>query len=406
MAAGTESGGNGPVWLSAGFRPFFLLAGVWAIAALPVSLGMILGHWAWPSAYEPLRWHFHEMIFGYIAAVLAGFLLTAIPNWTGRLPLRGWRLLVLVALWLAGRLGIAASGLIGALPAALLDLPFLLVLIAAALREILAGANWRNLPLIAVLALFMLSNLLFHAVSTGLIADSGVESGDDARAALACLVLFIAIVGGRIVPSFTRNWLAKRGASSLPAAFGRFDHLTLLATLAALLIWVLLEDGTPCGLAALAAAALNLARLLRWRGWMTAGEPLLWVLHLGYLWIPIGLALLGASALSPVLSPDLPQTAGIHALTVGAVATMTLAVMSRATLGHSGRALHAGPGLTAAFSLVTLAAIARVAAALWPASTLPLLYASALAWTGAFALFLGTCGPILLGRAAGRQADV
>ncbi len=400
MAVGSKAGGSGIALLSAGFRPFFLLAGAWALIVLPVSLGRLLGAWDWPSAYDPLRWHFHEMVFGYVAAVLAGFLLTAIPNWTGRLPLKGGRLLALVGLWLAGRLGMAVSGVIGPLPAAVLDILFLLALLLSALREIVAGGNWRNLPLIAVLGLFLLSNLLFHAVSAGLLAQSGVGEGADVRSALACLAFLIAIVGGRIVPSFTRNWLAKRSAGVLPAPFGAFDRLTLLATLAALLLWVLLPDGVLCGLALIAAAALNLIRLLRWRGLPAAGEPLLWVLHVGYLWIPVALALLGWSA----LAPDLPQTAGIHALGVGAIGTMTLGVMSRATLGHTGQALSAGPGLTAAFCLITLAAAARVAAALWSAATLPLLHGSAAAWMAAFACFLATCGPILLGRRAGRSA--
>jgi len=383
----------GPAWLSAGYRPFFLLAGLWSIAVLPLSVAAIHGVVPLPSGLETVRWHFHELMFGYITATVAGFLLTAIPNWTGRLPLQGLPLLGLVGLWCAGRLAMFVAGPIGPTAAAVLDLLFLAVLGALVSREIVAGRNWRNLPMLAALATLLGANMLFHAVSLELLPDNGV----DRRTAIACLTLLIVLIGGRVTPSFTRNWMVKRGTTSLPAAFGLLDRVTLLVTLIALLVWIVAPEGLACAAAAALAAGLNLLRLLRWQGHRVLGEPLLWVLHLGYLWIVAGLALLSASALAGGIS----GVTAIHALTAGAMGTMTLGVMSRAILGHGGHELRAGSGLTCAFALVSLAAAARVAATLATALYDPLITLSAGAWIAAFALFLLVCGPKLVTARAG-----
>lgn len=386
-------GGSGPAWLSAGYRPFFLLAGLWSLVVLPLSVAAMRGAVALPIAIDPVRWHFHELMFGYIAASLAGFLLTAVPNWTGRLPLQGRPLLGLVGLWAIGRLAMVTSGLIGVTAAAAADILFLAALLAVASREIVAGRNRRNLPMLAMLAAFLAANGLFHAVSAGLLPADGL----DQRAAIADVTLLIALIGGRIAPSFTRNWLTKRGDGSLPAAFGPVDRASLLATLLALLFWILAPEGPATAIAAAVAAALGLARLMRWRGHRVAGEPLLWVLHLGHLWIVAGLALLAAGA----AGWGVPQAAAVHALTAGAMGTMTLGVMSRAILGHGGHELRAGPALAAAFALMSLAAAARVAATMWDAHFDLLIYLAAGAWMAAFLLFLLTCAPKLVQARAG-----
>jgi len=388
---------SGPVWLSAGYRPFFLAAGLWALGVLPVSVAAILGAVSLPLAVDPVRWHFHELMYGYVAAALAGFLLTAVPNWTGRLPLQGWPLLGLLALWAVGRLAMLASGPLGPAATAATDLLFLAVLLAVVAREIVAGRNRRNLPMVAILAAFLAANGLFHAVS----ADWLPADGLDQRAAIACVILLLALIGGRITPSFTRNWLAKQDSAALPAAFGALDRGALAATLIALVVWIVAPDGLATAAAAAAAAALNLARLLRWQGHRVLGEPLLWVLHLGYLWIALGLALIAGSAVSWG-SGGLPGAAAVHALTAGAMATMTLGVMSRAILGHGGHELRAGPGLTAVFALIALAAALRVTAALSGALFHPLIDLSAAAWMAAFALFLLVCAPKLLTARAGQ----
>lgn len=385
---------GGPAILAQGFRPFFLLAGVWAVAALALSFAWMMGWVAMPSRFDPVRWHVHELLFGYVAAAMAGFLLTAIPNWTGRMPLQDRPLLGLAALWLAGRAATAFSSPIGPWPAALADLSFPLVFAAAMAREVVVGRTWRNLaPVLAVL-LIALCNAVSHAATSGLIETDGV----DLRLAIAVAVALIVLIGGRIVPSFTRNWLAKRGAAARPAPFGWLDRAALGLSAPALAAWAVAPVSDVTGALAGLAAACNLARLVRWRGYATAGEPMVAILHVAYLWVPLGLGLIALGA----WWPGLPQASATHALTAGAIGGMTMAVMSRATLSHTGRAARAGRGLTVAYVLVTLAALARVAAPAAGTMQVALLGVAALAWAGAFIAFLGVCGPMLLRRRAGR----
>ncbi len=381
---------SGPALLSQGFRPFFLLSAIWAVAALVLSQEMIRGRVVLPTAFDPINWHYHELLFGYVAAVIAGFLLTAIPNWTGRLPLQGLPLLGLVVLWLAGRIAVGVSAWIGISAAAAIDMAFLIALASAALREIVAGKNWRNLVPVAGILFLVVANALAHGEAANLVDSEGASQ----RLALAVVVLLISLIGGRVVPSFTRNWLVKHGADRLPASFGTVDRIALAATFAALGLWTVAPEGPVVGAFLAVAALLQFLRLARWRGGTTFREPLLWVLHLGYLWIPCGLALLAANYLLPAV----PANAAIHALTVGAMGTMTLAVMSRAVLGHTGRDLHAGPGLTAVYLLITAAAASRVLAALWDGLYNFLLVTAAGAWSAAFLCFLMVCGPMLVRR--------
>ncbi len=392
---------QGAVLLSAGFRPFFLLAAIWAAVALPLWLAVFAGDAALPTALPPLVWHVHEMVFGFAAAVVAGFLLTAIPNWTGRLPLQGWPLGGLVALWLAGRVAVMASGWIGAAPAAVLDLAFPATFLAVVAREILAGRNWRNLPVVAALALLLIGNALVHAAALGLGDVAGGGLGDLAgigtRLGLATLLGLISLIGGRVVPSFTRNWLARRNPNgAMPAPFSGVDRAALALTVTALLAWVARPDSVATALVCVLAGSALLIRLARWRGAATWSEKLLFVLHLGYFWLGFGLLLLGGATLLPVL----PPTAALHALTVGAIGTMTLAMMTRATRGHAGRPLQADRGTTAIYALITAAAVLRVAAPLAVPLGGPEAYLAALAlagagWCGAFGLFAVLYGPML-----------
>ncbi len=382
-----------PPILRLGFRPFFLAAGIWATAAIAVWLPLFHGSITLPTSFDPIAWHVHEMLFGYVAAVVAGFLLTAIPNWTGRLPLQGPPLAALVFLWLAGRVAVLASGHIGGLAVAIVDLSFPAALLAAVVREIVAGRNWRNLPMPLALAVLLTANALTHMEAMGLAPTGAIGQ----RLGIATIILLISVVGGRIIPSFTRNWLAKRGEARLPVGFNRFDKACVLLVLAALLCWVALPESMASGAMLAAAGLASLARLARWRGHRSLSEPLVWSLHLGFAWLPTGLVLTGLSALSDIV----PPAAGLHALTAGAMGSMTLAVMTRASLGHSNRELAADRTTTAIYLLVFAAAALRVAAAFAGDFSPTLLWGSAAAWTIAFGLFVIHYGAVLLARGKG-----
>lgn len=381
--------GTGLALFSAGFRPFFLLSALWSALALPVWLSVYTGQAVLPSALAPVVWHVHEMIYGYALATVAGFLLTAIPNWTGRLPVRGAPLAILAGLWLAGRIAVLFSGTLGATTAAFADLAFPLAFAAVVARELIAGRNWKNLPMLVALAFLFSGNLMVHLQILGM--ASTAELGN--RLGLATILMLIALVGGRIVPSFTRNWLAKaRPKGRLPAPIGRFDLAALLVTGAGLAAWVIAPAGYATPWFALAAGLAAAARLSRWCGLATLREPLVFILHLGYGWLALGLLLLGFNGLHPLL----PSTTALHALTAGAIGTMTLAVMTRATLGHSGQALVAGRGTQAIYALVILAALLRLAAPLAGADAMNLTWVAGAAWSGAFGLFALVYGSLLL----------
>lgn len=381
--------------LAAGFRPFFLLASVWAAVAVPAWLAAYAYGYALRSGLPPMLWHAREMVFGFGMAAVAGFLLTAIPNWTGRLPLRGAPLAALAALWLAGRVAMLAAGDLG-IAATLADLAFPLALVGVVARELVAGGNWRNLPLLAALGLLLAGNVLVHLQLLEIAYTAALGN----RLGLATLLMLIALVGGRIVPSFTRNWLARRAPrGSMPAPFGSTDGVALAFTAAGLGAWVCAPDSAAAAWLRLAAGLALAARLARWRGAATLAEPLLFVLHAGYGWLAFGLALGGLNALVPFL----PPSSALHALSVGAVGTMTLAVMTRATLGHTGRPLAADGATVAIYALVAAAAVLRVLSPLAGGYALILTSLAGLAWSGAFATFALHYGPYLV-RPAPREA--
>ncbi|MCR4269059.1 NnrS family protein [Nitratireductor sp. ZSWI3] len=377
---------QGPAVLSYGFRPFFLLGALYAglsiLAWLPLYLGLIRTH----SLFAPVDWHVHEMLFGYLAAIVAGFLLTAIPNWTGRLPVQGLPLLALVAIWLAGRAAIFWSASLGWWQTALIDCAFLAALTAAAAREIVAGRNWRNLKVLIPLGVLLAANAVFHV-------EAQIAGLSDAarRLGIGAAIILIMIIGGRIIPSFTRNWLARENPGRLPAPFGRYDVGSLAVSALALAVWVVLPgDGVTAALLAVAAVA-QAVRLARWAGDRTGRDLLVLVLHLAYLFIPAGLALVSLGILFP---ENVPAAAGMHALGGGAIGAMTLAVMVRATLGHTGRPLKAGIGASVIFAAVVLAAILRVVAAFDP--QMMLIHASGTAWAVAFLGFAALFARALL----------
>ncbi len=367
---------DGPAILSQGFRPFFLSGALWAVVAVMLWLPQYFGELTLSNAFQPMDWHAHEALFGYGGAVVAGFLLTAVPNWTGRFPLRGRPLLFLFLAWLSGRLAVALSGHIGWLAAALIDCAFLVLFALVIAREILAGKNWRNFRVLAVVALLAAANVSFHVE-----AHFWGDAAYSRRFAIAVFVALIMLIGGRIVPSFTHTFLLQRRvAGRLPQKFGRFDALCMAASIAALAGWVAVPDNKAVGLALVGAGLLNIARLARWAGERTSGEALVLILHLAFAFIPIGFILSGLAAWSPAI----PLSAGLHAWAAGGVGGMTLAVMTRATLGHTGHALRAGQGTKLVYGSIVLAALARIAAALAPQWSFILLHVAAFAWLAAF----------------------
>ena len=382
---------TGPAILTYGFRPFFFGAAVWAALAMVLWVPMISGLVALPTAFDPVSWHAHEFLYGYLGAVVAGFLLTAVPNWTGRLPIVGWPLGGLAALWFAGRVAVIFSAGLPALLVAAVDLAFPVMLATVIGREIVAGRNWRNLIVLGMLVVFAVGNALFHWEAA---RGEYAAQGYGLRLGLGAGLLMIAVIGGRIIPSFTRNWLARRGPGRLPVPpMQRFDKLALLLLLGALGMWVARPDGLATGGALVVAGACHAMRLARWAGDRTGAEPLVWVLHLAYAFVPLGALAIGLEGLS---SGVFGMAAVQHLWMAGAAGLMTLAVMTRATLGHTGRALTAGRGTVAIYLALVVSVLARLAAGVLPAEAGMLHALSGAAWIGAFGGFAVLYGPLML----------
>ena len=374
---------------SYGFRPFFLAAGLLAVLIVPWWAAALA--WGLPLAtrWPPSFWHGHEMLFGFIVAAIAGFLLTAVPSWTGERGFAGWPLIVLGAIWGLGRIAAATSWLWPAWVVAVVDLSFLPALAALVLPPLLRERN-RNTPLLAVLMALWATNIAFHW---------GISHGDGSISRHALLIgidivlVLTTVIGGRIIPAFTNAALKQAGDSIRLHSWPAFTPLTISAMVIVTLIDLLSPDGKLAGLVALIASALQLARLVQWRGLRTHRFPIVWVLHLGYLWLPVGLLLKALLLLAGAAFAAFY----LHALTIGAATTLILAVMTRASLGHTGRRLAAARPTVWAYVLLTSAAVVRVwGPALIPLSYIAVILTAAVLWTGAFVLFLAVYAPILL----------
>lgn len=376
-----------PFW-SEGLRPFFLLGAAFAAVSIPLWLLLAGGGIDLPLRGGATVWHVHETLFGFIAAAMAGFLTTAVPQWTGARPVAGPALALLVLLWLAGRAVWAVSSALPGWLVAAVDIAFLPILGLALGASIVRVRQWRNLPVIALLLILAGANAIIHMAALDRWPD-GLLTG--ARLGLLTAIVLVSLIGGRIVPAFTRNALASAGRPveiASPAWLGVAGNVAV--ALAGALI-VLDAPPAAAGIAALAAAGLAALRLAAWHGWKTRRIPLLWILHLAWLWVPVGLALYGLALLVDGIS----EGAALHALGVGAAATMIVAVSSRAALGHTGRPLIAPRPMVVAYLLLTMSAIARVLAALGIGDGAPLLYLSGACWSAAFALFFCVYLPIL-----------
>lgn len=380
---------QGPALFSYGFRPFFLFGAAWSALALAIWLPMLSGYLSLPTALAPIDWHVHELIYGYVPAVVAGFLLTAVPNWTGRLPVVGAPLMALFSIWAIGRVAVAMSWVLTPIVAAVIDLLFLAALGAVVAREVVSGKNWRNLKVLAAVAALFVGNAVFHWE-----VISGGAGGYGMRIGLAATLILIMLIGGRIIPSFTRNWLARRQAGRLPATFDNADMAVMAVSGTALVIWVISPDGRATAWLAVAAAVLNVWRLSRWAGDRTFAEPLVLILHIAFAFVPVGFGLLALSIFAPSL---VAATGALHGWTAGAVGLMTIAVMTRASLGHTGQTLTATRPIQVIYLAATVSVLARIVAAfhVWRE---PMLHVAAVAWITAFVGFVIVYGPLLTRR--------
>lgn len=384
---------TGPAILSYGFRPFFLGAALWAFIAMTAWIGAFAFGWVPGGDYGVVGWHAHEMLFGYTGAALVGFIMTAVPNWTGRLPVSGRPLLFLVLLWVSGRLAMLWPDMIGMLPTLVLDSLFFPIVGIIVGREIIAGHNWRNLHILVALTCLGVADVWMHWAVV-----SGGETGYVYRLIVSMWIMLISIVGGRLNVSFTRNWLARRHGRHLPSPPGSFDRMVLLISVIPLVLWVLLPEWWGTGVAASISAVFSLVRLARWRGIATWREPMVLVLHTAFLFIPIGYLAIGLSVFG-MITP----VSAMHVLTVGAIANMTVAVMTRTTLGHTGRPPVASRRTATAYACLTLAALVRPAVDAFPEHYLFVLEASALLWLLAYGLFIVEYAPMLFARRVDRR---
>lgn len=372
--------------LRLGFRPFYLCGGLFAVLGLPAWMAVYFGLLQGPTLMPSLLWHAHEMLFGFVGAIIAGFLFTAVVNWTGRPTPRGIPLALLTGLWVAGRIVFW----IDAIPVAvsvLVDSAFLFLVAVAILKPVFAAANWRNLGVVAIVTLLAVANLLFHLANTGVVHYSlaaALQNG------LNVVILIIVVIGGRVIPFFTANAIPGSGVRRDPAG----DMLGIGSVILMLIVDALPQGGAIVPPVALAAAVFNAWRMYPWMSASVLEKPILWVLYLGYAWVVAGLALKGLSGWTGLV----PQTAAVHAITVGAIGSMTLGMMTRTALGHSGRPLILPRAVVWGYVLVNLAALVRVAGTfLATKGYAASLLLATVAWSAAWLIFVVVYWPILTG---------
>lgn len=384
-----NTGSNRFVPFAYGFRPFFLAAGLYAVVAMAAWLWMQQAGVTAPlGSVPPWLWHGHEMLYGFIVAAIAGFLLTAVPSWTGSRGYAGAPLVMLTVLWLLGRVAFASASFLGPVWLAVAELAFLPALAFLVGRTLLRNRN-RNFPMLLVLAaLWAVDAWFLRALALG----DPAQASRALRVGIGIVLLLVTMIGGRIVPNFTANALRRRGIEAGITT----RPLVERATIGAMVLLVLIDMLAPWHLAAAAiagfAAIMQALRLAGWRGLRTWREPIVWVLHAAYAWLPIGLALKAV---------HLAGGAGWafqwqHALTIGAAATMILAVTTRASLGHTGRPLEVPRSIAVAYALLLGAALVRVfGPGLLPGRYLGTVEAAALLWIAAFTIYVVVYAPIL-----------
>ena len=379
---------------SYGFRPLFLCTVLSALMVIGWWIAFIEGILPPPNSFlHPVAWHSHEMVFGFAGSAIGGFLLTAVANWTKRPPVHGFQLGTLVVCWILARIVVAYD--LGLNPIALMviDSSYFILLTLLMGREVIVAGNQRNLVIVGILLVFTLLNVTFHLDG---IWDLQIDTQQfSIRAMLIVVCIMMSVIGGRIIPAFTGNWLRKTYGmdTPLPVPQNRFDTIVIGATICLAVTWMALPGHWLTGCVAVTAGVLQLLRQLRWQPLRTFKDPLVVVLHVGYAWIGFGFLLLGVG----ILTAGIPASAGIHSIGIGAMAGLILAVSSRAALGHTNRPLRAGVLASAAFLLINLAALVRVVASIFG---LDLLVPAAILWLLAFGLFSLRYAPILIGPSA------
>lgn len=369
-----------------GFRPFFLLAALFATVVVPIWLLVHAGLIDIGDHLLPTTWHAHEMVFGYAMAVVTGFLLTAAENWTSRTTARGTFLAVLCLAWIVGRIAPLLGGVLPGAAIAAASLAFLPLVALAVGRVVVLARSRRNYGLVLVLVALFGAQILTHV---GALRGSILWQTTGPRLGVGLIIVIILVIGGRIIPLFTRNATKAEGIRNLVWV----DRLGIASGVVLVVADASLVRGATIGVIATLAAFSNALRMRCWGTQHTLRTPLLWVLHVGYAFVPLGF---GLRALAEVL-PNVSQSIALHALTAGAIGTLTLGMMARVSLGHTGRELEAPVSIVVAFSLVILGALVRVAGPLLGgASTMPALHLSGTVWALAFAIYLVRIGPYLL----------
>ncbi len=378
------------ILLSESFRAFFLAAGLFAICSVSVWavwLGIATG--GGDIAPLPDYWHAHEMIFGYAAAAMAGFFLTAVPSWTGTPAARSVFIGLATAVWLAGRAAIGGANAIDPVVVAVADLAFLPILASKIASQLIRRPKPQNMMFLGLITIIWTGNLMFHLGAGGVLAD-GMQVG--LRGGLLGFAAIIAVIGGRVTPAFTRNAMTRAGIEdALPRSRRMFEGPGIALAIATPLLFIAGAPAPVIGVVAILSGLFQFLRLSGWRTSWTLDQPILWSLHLGFAMLATGYLAVGAAQFELIA-----EITALHIVGIGAVGGMTLAVMSRAILGHAGMALKASRPTSIAYALVAIAALTRVAADYLPADLrLGCVILSAIAWVTAFVLFVAVHWPII-----------
>lgn len=387
---------SSPLWASA-FRPFYFLGALYAPLLVAAWLGAFLGLWSLPAGGMPLKLqHGHEFIFGFAAAIITGIVLTALPSWAGTEEIRGGRLMLLVALWLLGRIAFWASPWLPALLPAVADGLLYAGLLAMLTPQLLRATNRLYLLLLPILLALLAADLLHHhAASSG----NQILAGQALRLAIYAIVVLYVLKGGVLAPIFTGNVLREKGRGALAPCNMKLE----IAAVGALLLLAALDLGAApvawTGAAALACALLHGWRCARWKGWLVADVPLVLVMHLGFAWLVLAFALKAAAELTGII----PEAAWLHAFTVGSLGLMMLGLMTRVSLRHTGRPLEVPGAMLVAWVLMFVAALLRLAATVHGLGS-AVIALSAMLWAAAFALYFLVFWKVLLAPSAPRSS--